>query len=380
MKDFFVKIFDFSSGSGGRPSIFALFHQTLFWCMLSLMSLGTVFVYSASAIYAGQVYGDQLFLFKKHLLSLLLGLFVWLISFSFPWPFLRRLGIWGFGVCSFLLFFTLMPSPFRHKVGGASRWLSLGHWTLQPGEFLKVFALFFFHKLFMKKWHWFSLLWLFLFFTGFLLQPDFGSFAIFLFLLLVGLFVRAQDLFFFWSGLLTSIGLLAFLVFRFPYRLSRVQAFWDPFSDPRGKGFQILQSLMAFSQGGWIGQGIGNSDQKLFFLPEAHNDFILAVIAEEMGLVGVFLIWSLFALIFLVLFFSLLNVSKDFFWFLFFVFAFFFLEVFFHFSVVVGAVPPKGLPLPFISFGGSSLIAHCFLFGALSSLLRWSEKDVRPVF
>jgi cell division protein FtsW len=342
--------------------------------MASLLMLGLLFVYSSSAVYSSQVYQDQMFLFRRQSYAVFLGVLIWMMLSRLSWVFLKKQFFWTSCVLVCCLILTLIPNPLQHKVGGASRWLHVSGMSFQPGECLKVSCLFLFAEFFgdsKKRYH---LVLAFLSLVLFLFQPDFGSFVLLASIGLAGVFVRKDWFHSFLFLLVMVFSSFVFLVLLFPYRLSRFKSFLNPFADPLGKGFQVLQSLIACARGGLIGDGIGNSYQKLFFLPEAHNDFILSVIFEETGLIGSMLIWSVFCLLFYVLFLMLFRLSTESFWFVFFPFVFLFLEVFLHFSVVIGALPTKGLSLPFVSCGGTAIVSHCALLGLLSSLLRFEAK------
>jgi cell division protein FtsW len=241
---------------------------------------------------------------------------------------------------------------------------------LQPSEFLKITSILFFAGSLTKpKFRWTSLLPLLLAFGVLLKQPDFGTTVI----LFVGM---ASVLFFygipkryFFGGLALLIPVMGALAIAAPYRLKRLVAFLDPFSDPLGSGFQVIQSFVAIASGGLFGKGLGGSQQKLFFLPEAHTDFILSVIGEEMGFIGLLIIFLIYGILFYSILQVLIAVHEPF-------------QrmvtaglltmlaasTLVNMGVCAGLLPTKGLTLPFISSGGSSLVANLFSIGILAQI------------
>jgi cell division protein FtsW len=263
-------------------------------------------------------------------------------------------------------------------IGGATRWLNLpGGFRLEPGEFYKVgFGFFIFWLLSLKdKYENMSVWWpfficLFASIGLFLKQPDFGSVFLLTLSSLTVLFLWIRSVKpFLILGAFTMAGLAYFLT-QESYRMQRLTTFLNPWSDPQGRGFQTIQSFVAFKKGGFFGEGIGMSQSKFFFLPEAHTDFTLAVFAEEMGFFGVICLLGLY----MILTFKILKIAKrqeeDFKSLLlsYYLGLLFFFCVFINFCVNVGLVPTKGLPLPFLSYGGSSLLSITFLIGWFRSL------------
>ncbi len=347
------------------------------------MSAGLVMVYSSSFIYALDKYKDGMHFFKKHLLYMGFGLIAFLVGWKFPLHKLKEKAHWIFFGVLGLLLLTLVPG-FSQKAGGASRWLNLFGFVFQPSELVKVAVIVCVAKLISKKIHrqdnWRSgFLTYFIgttpFYIMLMLQPDFGTTALCLavtFLMLLASGAKKRYLF-------TSVSLLApiasYLILSSPYRKARVLGFLDPWSDPQHKGFQVIQSYLAFYSGKFFGVGIGNSKEKLFYLPEAHNDFIFAVIGEELGLIGVLFFVSLFLVL---IFRGIKAMDKQ---------AYPFeralaagitsligMQAFFNMAVVLGLLPTKGLPLPLISYGGTALITNLFLLGLLAQLAEFREE------
>lgn len=345
-----------------------------------LVGLGLVQVYSSSYIFATEVYGDGLFLFRKQVIFAALALAGMFTTAYLPWPVAQRIGwaLWGISVVGVIL--TLVPGV-GTKVGGAYRWIPLPIGVrFEPGELLRATYPFVLAPLIaeyakgqMDK-NWLLRFGLVLMPLIFLLkQPDFGTFVIILGLvgsLLVAFGLRWRFIF----GLaITVIPTLCYMVLSTPYRRLRVEAYMNPWADPAEKGFQVIQSLLSFYNGGLTGVGLGQGQGKLFFLPEAHTDFTLAVLAEEMGFIGFAVLLLVYGfLIFRGFQISLqlkrirersiaLSISL--------LLAF---SVFINVGVALGLLPTKGLTLPLMSYGGSSLLATALMIGWLLNLERES--------
>ena len=351
--------------------------------VIALFGIGLVQVYSSSYIFATESYGDGLYFFQRQLMFVALSLIVLFVTAAIPFHHYERWGWASWPVASFLLLLTFVPH-FGVRVGGALRWLQLPMGIrFEPSELLKIAYVLFIASMMnrnhnflgrVKPW-WLALAFaLPLFFL--LRQPDFGSFAILLVVgvsLLFAFGLRWRYIFAAGAILMPTFYLL---VMRVPYRRARVQAFLDPWADPAQKGFQAIQSMLSFHAGGFTGAGIGQGQGKLFFLPEAHTDFTLAVFGEEMGFFGVVVLLALYG--FLILRglqiavkaeesfkkITALGLSMI-----------FGLSVFINAGVVMGLLPTKGLTLPFLSYGGSSVLCLGFLFGILLSLENSVEGD-----
>lgn len=344
----------------------------IIWCYFILLGIGLLQIYSSSSIFALENYGTSLYFIKKQLFFALLASCWFVISIYLPQRFYIFLGGLVF-VASFVgVILTNIPS-IGVTIGGASRWLNLfGGFRIEPGEFLKVgFGFFIYWLLFLKeKKENMSVFWpftitLFLCLGLFLKQPDFGSVLLLVLSTLVVLFIWIRRVFpFLILGLASILGLVYFLTAE-SYRVQRLMTFLDPWQDPQGKGFQTIQSFVAFKKGGFLGEGIGMSQSKFFFLPEAHTDFTLAVFSEEWGFVGfLFLLLVYMFLIFTLLKKSLKQQGNFKVHLLsYYLGMLFFFCVAINFCVNLGLVPTKGLPLPFLSYGGSSLFATTFLLG-----------------
>jgi cell division protein FtsW len=360
--------------------------SSLFLSLVALFGIGLVQVYSSSYIFATESYSDGLYFFKRQAVFTVLAFVVLILTTQIPIQWIRRWG-WVLWPVSFVLLCATFIPHIGVRVGGAIRWIQLpGGIRFEPSEILKLAFSFLFASLVCRhqnllgrlKWGW-----LFFFitipFAVLLKQPDFGSFMI---MLLVGtalLFTFGLRMKWLITAGLAALPALYFIVWHSPYRRARVQAFLDPWSDPAKKGFQVIQSMLSVHSGGLTGQGLGQGQGKLFFLPEAHTDFTMAVFSEEMGFVGIVIIMSLFAF---VVFrgFQIVLKTEDLFkktlaLGLTLTFAF---SVFINVGVVMGLVPTKGLTMPFMSYGGSSLLVLAFLFGILLNI-EMSEDEMSRV-
>lgn len=350
--------------------------SSLFLAIITLIGIGLVQVYSSSFIFAIESYGDGLFFFKRQLIFALLGFITLVATIHIPFKFIEKYGwaLWGVAILG--LAATYVPG-LGVRVGGAMRWLKLPMGIrLEPGEFLKIAFSVWFASLLVKKsnllgrikWPWLLLITV----TPLALllkQPDFGTFAIVLIVGITLLFAFGLQWKYIIAALSVVIPAFYFLVMTVPYRRARVLAFLDPWSDPAQKGFQVIQSMLSFHSGGLSGVGLGKGQGKLFFLPEAHTDFTLAVLGEEMGFVGFVAILALYGFI-VIRGIQIAVKTED-------VFkkslalglsVTFGLSVFINAGVAMGLLPTKGLTLPFLSYGGSSLISLCFMFGLVLNI------------
>lgn len=352
------------------PSLFNLYGgQALWFPVLALMSFGLLFVYSASSVYSSQKFGDEYMFVKKQLIYVIPGFVAALMGMRIS---LRWIDRWGMHIYFFALFtsaLTRVPGIGK-KVGGAARWLSVGPFSFQPSEFLKIATVILVTALLAKNPRNLTQLWPALTtFVILIIQPDFGSTVIIALAMATIVLIHGVPKRLFVLGIVSSLPILIGMMIAAPYRIKRLVTYLDPFADPLGAGFQVIQSFVAVANGGWFGKGLGASQQKLFFLPEAHTDFILAVIGEEMGFSGIFII----ALIYLLLFYTMMQILKSaashrerllasgF-------FSMMAGSAIINMGVVVGLFPTKGLPLPFISAGGSSLIANLFMIGLIAQI------------
>ena len=310
-----------------------------------------------------------------------LGLFT--ICFL-SWPIARLIGIclWFLSVLALVL--TLIPE-FSVSVGGSSRWLETPFGLrIQPSEWFKIsspFALIYFMAL-KEKWPLHSHLYYLTIGFSVLIpvlilinQPDFGSVVLFLCWIFSVFFIMGLKWRYVFGSLVFGVLVLGALIFMRDYRISRLEAFLNPWEDPLGKGFQIIQSLLSFHSGGFLGQGLGQGQSKLFFLPEAHTDFTLAVLGEEMGFIGflfVFLVYFSLGFFGMKACFRTKDLSQKIT--VFSMVFLFLISTVVHFGVNLGLLPPTGLVLPFLSYGGNGLVCTLLSFGWVIQIENSNEK------
>src|SRR5881409_2139185 len=349
----------------------------LFGVAVVLLSAGVVMVYSASAIVATDRFHDPYFFLKKQVFWALLGAGCLWMAIRLDY---RRLE--GFVVPLLIfagvLLVLVLVSPFGQAINGTRRWIRLGPVSFQPAELAKLALVIYLAAFLAKKREGLADFWQGLLsplvvagVLGALVlaQPDLGNCLTLIAMTFALLFLAGGRLAHLGLILAPAVTISAIAVWAAPYRLRRVTAFLDPWSDPRGSGFQIIQSWLAFGNGGVLGQGIGASKQKLFYLPEAHTDFIFAIVGEELGFLGAVAIVALFMVLvwrglriglrapdpfgaYLALGITVLIA----------------IQTLVNLGVVMGLLPTKGLPLPFISFGGSALLVTMLSTGVLLNI------------
>jgi cell division protein FtsW len=346
--------------------------------VFTLLGVGLVQVYSSSFIFAIESRSDGLFFFKKQLIFTFAAIIVLLVTAIIPFRLIQRHGwlLWVIAACGVSA--TLVPG-LGIRAGGAARWLNLpGGIVFEPSELLKISLPLLLatyisrHTPILGKYEWPAracLLGVPLLLT--LRQPDFGTFVICSLVFVSVLFAFGLKWRYIVGAIAVAIPAFFIMVMNVPYRRARIMGFLDPWSNMGKEGFQTIQSMLSFQSGGLMGVGLGQGQGKLFFLPEAHTDFTLAVLGEEMGFVGFLGVISLFGyLVFRGLqlaaraedsFSKVLALGLSL------VFGF---SVFINVGVVIGLLPTKGLTLPFLSYGGSSLLMTCFLFGLLLNIER----------
>lgn len=344
---------------------------------LLLLGFGLVAIFSASSFLADHKLGDSYYYLKKQAIFCMLGLVLMICAKNIPSTVYRKL-VYPFLIVALSLLLLLFIPGIGIKVGGASRWVRIAAFTFQPSELAKLSLAFYMAYSMAKKGQKMSV-----FSMGFLphlmvagcfmvlilLQPDLGTCVIIGVWLLILLFVGGASLFHLSGMMLLSLPMVFWLINQADYRMKRWSAFINPWEDPQGLGFQIIHSFLALGSGGIFGVGLGNSKQKLFYLPEPHTDFILSIVAEELGLVGLSIIIILFSILILRgikialdasdLYSSYLAMGIS---------TFIGLQVLINMGVVMGLLPTKGLTLPFISYGGSSLVVSLLSIGVLLSI------------
>ena len=370
-----------------KPRVMTQFDQALIWSVLLLLSIGLVMIYSASIAIAEAQFGADraMHYLLRHGIYLVVGLLLGLVAFQVPMQVWQKFVTYLFMVSALMLILVLVPG-IGHEVNGSQRWISLYIVNFQPSEFMKfVMILYTADYVTRKTADLGCLLKGFLPITvvmaliGFLLllEPDFGAFFVVTTLAMSILFLGGVSLKIFIGLIMILAAGLYMLILTSPYRVDRVVAFMNPWDDPYGKGYQLSHALIAFGRGEWFGVGLGGSVEKLFYLPEAHTDFILSVLAEELGFVGVAAVIGLFIWLIMRAFiigrlaaklgasFAALVAQGIGIW--------IGIQALINMGVNMGVLPTKGLTLPLLSFGGSSITANCV---ALAVLLRidWENR------
>jgi cell division protein FtsW len=372
------------------PKLTAELDFSLLWLALGLLALGLVMVYSASlaiaeaARYTGN--NGEYYLVRQAIF-IAIGIGAGFAAFQVPMRVWQQAAPYLFLAGLLLLVVVLIPGIGR-EVNGSRRWIPLGFANLQPSELMKLLAVLyaadyttrkaaFMHDL---KKGFLPMAGVMLVAGALLLQePDFGAFVVIISIAMGILFLGGLNWKVFAGLVAVMLAGFAVLILTSEYRMKRMLGFLDPFEDPYGKGYQLSHALIAFGRGEWLGLGLGGSVEKLFYLPEAHTDFLLAVIAEEFGFVGVAVVIGLFAWLIVKAFlighraarlernFCALVAQGIGIW--------LGVQALINMGVNVGLLPTKGLTLPFLSFGGSGIVANCL---AIAVLLRidWEHRQM----
>ncbi len=353
---------------------------------VSLTCLGIVMVFSSSSIMAVRAHADSLYFLKRQGLFAMVGFGCLAAVMRFDYRHYQKLAVPLLAVCLLLLALVLIPGVGR-KVGGAMRWLPLGAFSFQPAELTKLgLVIFMAYSLARKKERvkrfMSGFLPYMLLLTGLLAlllaQPDLGSALTMAVVAVMMLLVAGTRLVYLLGMAMVAAPCLYFLIMNVDYRRQRVLAFLNPWEDPSNSGFQIIQSWIAFGSGEAFGKGLGQSKQKLFYLPEAHTDFIFSVIGEELGFVGVIVIAAMFLLLVLRGFRAALQAPDEFGCYLAFGMSLLIgLEAFANMAVVMGMVPTKGLALPFLSYGGTSLVTSLIAIGIILNVSGHAPGELR---
>lgn len=370
--------------------VMADYDTVLTWIIAGLLSIGLVMVYSASiaTAEAGKFTNYQpTYYLVRHGIFISVGLLVGMAAFQVPTQTWQRLAPYLFLFGVVLLLLVLIPGVGR-SVNGSRRWLSLVIINLQPSELMKLFAVLYAADYAVRKGAVkdqllspFLPMFAVMAMVGalLLLEPDMGAFVVICAIAMCTLWLGGFNLKIF-GGLIVLLPLaFAALILSSEYRMQRVIGFMDPWSDPYGKGYQLSHALIAFGRGEWLGVGLGASVEKLFYLPEAHTDFLLAVIAEELGLFGVCAVILLFGWLIVRAFaigrqaamserlYAALVAQGIAVW--------LGVQAMINIGVNMGVLPTKGLTLPFLSFGGSGVVVNCI---AIAVLLRidWENRKI----
>ncbi len=354
-----------------------------------LLALGLIMVFSASAILGGDRFGDPWHYFRRQAISAVVGVGAMAVGARVPYRLYRFLAYPILVGTALLLALVLVPGVAGLTGGGATRWIMLGPIRFQPSELAKISLVIYLAYSLDKKQaniKSFSIGILpHLVITGIvlaliMLEPDYGTTVTLGSILFIMMFLAGVNLKHLGILLGTAVPIFYLLMRTAEYRMRRLTAFLDPWQDPASSGFQIIQSWIAFHSGGWFGQGLGAGQQKLFYLPEAHTDFVFSVLGEELGLVGVLVVLALYLTLILRgiriardaadLFGCLLGLG---------IVSGLGLQTVINVGVVLGVLPTKGLVLPLMSYGGTSLIVTLFGIGVLLNIGATSKRLSRRV-
>jgi cell division protein FtsW len=342
--------------------------------VLTLVTLGIIFVYSSSSFYALEKFGSPLYYVQRQCMGIILGAFFFFIAYKTPLATINHTSLFLF-TSSLILTALPLITQLTKRMHGSSRWVNLFGFIFQPSEILKITTIIYVASFLSRKQDqresfkkgYLPLLCICAFISAILLkQPDFGCTATILATVLIMLFIAKMNMKY--LTILTSIALpLASLIIYFqPYRWKRILVYLDPWKDPQGAGFQVIQSLIAIGSGGMWGNGIAQSKQKFFYLPMQHTDFIFAIIAEEIGFIGTTFLISLFIL-FLYFGFKISWNLKN-------LFAVYLvqgltilvsIQALINIFVSTGLAPTKGIGLPFISYGNTALACNMMIAGLI---------------
>ena len=366
-----------------------IYDYNLIWASLLLLGIGLVMVYSSSIDTAAASksldYQNYYYLLRQSI-YITLGFLIGYITFQIPIYFWQKMAPYIFIFGLLLLILVLIPGIGK-EVNGSQRWISLGIANFQPSEFVKLATIMYASDYVLRKSKqmrtiikgFLPMLGVIVF-TGFLLllEPDFGALAVITMVAMGILFLGGLSYKIFFGLMIFTPISIYFLIINSPYRMQRITAFLDPWADPYGKGYQLIHSLIAFGRGEYFGVGLGGGVEKQLYLPEAHTDFILAVIGEEFGLLGVTIVIGLFVYLVLRMFgiakesiqnkkhFPALMAQGVALWFAF--------QGIINMGVNVGLFPTKGLTLPLLSFGGSGILLNMI---AIAIVLRIDHENRR---
>lgn len=341
-------------------------------------------IYSASSIWAEYEYQDKFYYLNRQLIFFGLGIILFIFASNINFLLWKKYANIILIICLIALMLVLIPGIGIVR-GGARSWIGFGVFSIQPSEFMKLGIIIFTSKFLsnnegiLKKNKYFYLYCIFIgLIIGLIfLQPDFGSAVILLMSVILLLFIgEFKFINVIIGGIFLIVGIIVLVVIA-PYRMDRITSFIDPWSDPLGSGFQIIQSLYAIAPASLFGYGLFNSKQKYFFLPEPANDFIYSIIVEELGIFGGIIIILLYAIL-IHIGYKLSLSCKDLFakYLSFGITSLLMIQVFTNIAVVIGLIPVTGVTLPLMSYGGSSLIITMFMMGIINNILKEANKNI----
>ena len=341
-------------------------------------------IYSSSMIWAKFKTGNEYYYLIRQLIFFIIGLIFFILATKIPLSNLYKITNKLFILCLILLVIVLIPGIGIERNGSRS-WIGIGDLSIQPAEFMKIAFIIFTSKflanndgVMRKNRYFYSYMLIVGFIFGLImLQPDFGSGIILVGTIVLMLFIGGIQIKNIVIGSIIAIIGVSIMILIAPYRMDRITSFLDPWSDPLGSGFQIIQSLYAISPSNLFGYGLFNSKQKYYYLPEPQNDFIFAIICEELGIIGGVIVVLLFAAL-IYIGYTLSKSCKDLFAsYLSFGFtSLLLIQVFINIAVVIGLIPVTGVTLPFISYGGSSLVISMFMMGIIVNIMKNTDKDL----
>lgn len=363
----------FSSGLSKAKSVSLIdgIDLPLFLSAIVLLCLGLVMVASSSISIAERELADPFYFFNRQLTNTVIGIAAAFIVFKIPLSFLQKTGPTLILLSMFLLLLVLIPGLGR-EVNGSIRWLNLGFMSLQVSEFAKLATVIYLAGYLVRhneevrsnlSGFLRPLVLIFILSLLLILEPDFGAVAVIAMTAMAMLWLGGASFFQFIFLMLTMGAVLSLVAISSPYRMERLTTFLNPWADPFDSGFQLTQALIAFGRGEWFGVGLGSSVQKLFYLPEAHTDFVFSVLAEELGLFSVMIVIALFCFIVIRALMIGRRAEKNnrpFTAYLSYGLGIWLgMQAFINIGVNMGVLPTKGLTLPLMSYGGSSLIIMC---------------------
>jgi cell division protein FtsW len=370
----------------------ALYDKWLIGAVLGLIIIGLMMVASSSVMISTKYYHQPFHFLIRQFIYLFAGLIVALIVMRIDSSFWQKYSIPLLFICFMMLLVVLIPGIGR-SVNGSRRWLSLGPIGIQVSELAKLTMIFYVSGYLVRQKKTIDksivgfikpMIILLLFGILLLIEPDFGATVVIAGTVMAMLFLAGVKLRYYIGLLLTVICSLAGLAISSPYRVARLTAFLDPWADQYNSGYQLTQSLIAFGRGGWYGVGLGDSVQKLFYLPEAHTDFLFAVLAEELGLIGIFIVLLLYSIVVirgLMIGFTACYQTRLFAAFTAYGLTFWLgLQAAINMGVNSGLLPTKGLTLPMLSYGGASIVINCMVIALLLRIdheNRWQSLGLR---
>lgn len=353
-----------------------------FASFIILMSLGTVMIYSSSGVYALETMGNSLHFLQRHLMFMVIGGAMMWTAMVIDYRSLQKYARPLFVLALIMLILVLIPGIGKIS-SGARRWFNLGPINFQPSEYAKVALIIYLADFFSRKREmirsvrrgFIPVIMVMLFMCALIMkQPDMGNTVLVASITMSMYFMAGGRKGVFVAILALAVPIFAVLVIAEPYRIRRVVSFMNPWLDAQGAGFQLSQSQIALGSGGFWGVGLGKSVQKLFYLPAAHTDFIFSIIGEELGFLGALLVIILFG-VFIWQGTRIIRHTADSFGYLLCagIMVMLSIQVVVNIGVSIGALPTKGLPLPFISYGGSALIFNMTMAGLMLNVSRTQD-------